>query len=276
MKLGGDAGQRRTLETSNARGKRMLEQFSLKGRIALVTGSSRGLGWAIAQALASAGSELVLNGRDKAALGQRESELRSQGVRASSQLFDVTDAAAVAAGIAAIESRCGRLDVLINNAGIVIRKPTPETTDRDWQTVIDTDLTACFRLAREAARGMLKRKWGRIVMISSVMGTFARPTIASYVASKAGLHGLTRALAVEFGPQGINVNCIGPGFFPSEANQVIRDNKAFYDWVSGRTPLGRWGVPSELGGAAIFFASEASSYCNGQVLHVDGGMTVAM
>ncbi len=254
----------------------MLEQFSLKGKVALVTGSSRGLGWAIAQALAGAGAHIVLNGRDAGRVGPRVEEAKKNGWSASTSIFDVTDGPAVADGIARIEKDQGHLDVLVNNAGIVIRKPTLETSDQDWQTVIDSDLTACFRLSREAARGMVKRKWGRIIMISSVMGTIARPTIASYVASKAGLHGLTRALGVELGPMGVNVNCIGPGFYPTEANDVVRNNKQFYDWVCGRSPLGRWGDPKELGGAAIYFASEASSFCNGQVLTIDGGMIAAL
>ena len=254
----------------------MLEMFSLSGKVALVTGSSRGLGWAIAQALSGAGAHVVLNGRDRAALDARAAGLSSSAGGCRIVPFDVTDGDAVAAGVAEIERLCGRLDVLVCNAGIVIRKPTLETTDAEWNTVLDTDLTACFRVSREAARVMVKRNWGRIIMISSVMGTIARPTIASYVASKAGLHGLTRALAVEFGPMGINVNCIGPGFYPSEANQVVRDNKPFYDWVSSRSPLNRWGDPKELGGAVIYFASDASSFCNGQVLTIDGGMTVAL
>lgn len=254
----------------------MLGMFSLTGKVALVTGSSRGLGWALAQALSGAGAHVVLNGRDHAALAARAADLAAAPGGVSVAAFDVTDGTAVAAGIADIEQRCGRLDIVICNAGIVIRKPSMETTDAEWNTVLDTDLTACFRVSREAARVMVKRNWGRIIMISSVMGTIARPTIASYVAAKAGLHGLTRALAVEFGPLGINVNCIGPGFYPSEANLVVRNDKVFYDWVSARSPLNRWGDPSELGGAAIYFASDASSFCNGQVLTIDGGMTVAL
>jgi gluconate 5-dehydrogenase len=254
----------------------VLEQFSLKGKVALVSGSSRGLGLAFARALAGAGAAIVLNGRDATALQRAEREIAALGVKVVVEPFDVRDGVATAQGVARAAERMGRLDILINNAGIVIRKPTLETTDAEWQEVIDTDLTACFRLAREAARQMLKHRWGRIVMVSSVMAKIARPTIASYVAAKAGLEGLTRGLAVEFGPQGINVNCIGPGFYPSEANQVVRDDKRFYDWVSGRSPLNRWGDPTELGGAAIYFASEASSFCNGQTLTIDGGMTVAL
>lgn len=254
----------------------MLEMFSLQGKVALVTGSSRGLGWAIARALSSAGAHVVLNGRDRAALDARATELSGSTGGCTTLPFDVSDGEAVAAGVAEIGRRCGRLDVVVCNAGIVIRKPTMETSDAEWNAVLETDLSACFRVAREAARIMVRHSWGRIIMISSVMGTIARPTIASYVASKAGLHGLTRALAVEFGPMGINVNCIGPGFYPTEANQVVRDDKTFYDWVSARSPLNRWGDPSELGGAAIYFASDASSFCNGQVLTIDGGMTVAL
>ncbi len=254
----------------------VLDLFSLKGRVALVTGSSRGLGWAIAQALAEAGAHVVLNGRNAETLAVQAEELAGRGLAASTAVFDVNDPQGPVVGVAAIGAQHGRLDILVNNAGIVIRKKLVETTDEEWHAVVDTDLTACFRLSREAAKQMLRHRWGRIINISSVMGTFARPTIASYVASKAGIHGLTRALAVELAPEGINVNCIGPGFYPTAANDAVRNDKKFYEWVCGRTPAGRWGDPKELGGAAVYFASEASSYCNGQVLTIDGGMVAAM
>ena len=254
----------------------ILEQFSLNERVALVTGSSRGLGWAIAQALAEAGAHVVLNGRSAATVEPRAQELAARGLAASISTFDVNDPKGPVDGVAAIAEKHGRLDILVNNAGIVRRALAVDTTDAAWQAVLDTDLTACFRMSREAAKPMIKRRWGRIINISSVMGTFARPTIASYVASKAGIHGLTRALAVELMPHGITVNCIGPGFYPSQANEIVRKDQKFYDWVCGRTPAGRWGDPRELGGAAVYFASEASSYCNGQVLTIDGGMVAAM
>ena len=254
----------------------VLDLFSLKVRVALVTGSSRGLGWAIAQALAEAGAHVVLNGRTAATVDARRKELAGRGLAASTEIFDVNDPQGPVIGVAAIAQKHGRLDILVNNAGIVIRKPLVETTDAEWHEVVDTDLTSCFRLSREAAKPMIQRRWGRIINISSVMGSFARPTIASYVASKHGIHGLTRALAVELMPHGITVNCIGPGFYPSQANEVVRTDKKFYDWVCGRTPAGRWGDPAELGGAAVYFASDASSYCNGQVLTIDGGMIAAM
>jgi gluconate 5-dehydrogenase len=253
----------------------VLDIFSLKERVALITGSSKGLGWAMAQALSGAGAHVVLNSRHAADLAPRVDDIRSAGGSASAVPFDVTDPAGIKAAVAEIEREFGRLDILINNAGIVRRSPLHDVTDEDWQAVLDTDLTACFRLAKEASRGMVARGWGRIVNISSVMGRIALPLRASYLASKAGVHGLTRALAVELGPKGVNVNCIGPGFYPGAQNEAVRRDKAFYDMVSNRAPLKRWGDPSELAGAVIYFSSPASSFCNGQVLMVDGGMTVA-
>ena len=238
---------------------RSLDIFSLKGRVALVTGSSKGLGWAMAQALAA-----------------REEELLAAGHNASTAAFDVTDKIAARLAVESIDRQFGRLDILVNNAGIVTRNLLHDLTDADWNSVIEADLSACFYLAKEASRPMVRAGWGRIVNISSVMGNVARPSVAPYIAAKAGVHGLTRALAVELGPKGVNVNCIGPGFYPASQNEVVRRDKTFYDWIASRAPLGRWGDPAELGGAVIYFASEASSFCNGQVLMIDGGMTIAL
>jgi gluconate 5-dehydrogenase len=252
------------------------EIFSLEGKVALVTGSSRGLGWTMAEALALAGAHVVLNGRDQTLLKQRADQIEAAGGRASIAGFDVTDSRAATASVDEIVARKGHIDIVVCNAGIVVRKPLVEVIDDDWHRVVNTDLAHCFYLARAAARHMIPQKWGRIIATSSVMGTIARPTIASYVASKAGVHGLIRALAVELAPYGITANAIAPGFYPSEANDVIRNDTAFYEWVCRRTPAGRWGDPQELAGALIYFASDASSYCNGQVLTIDGGMTAAM
>lgn len=246
--------------------------FSLAGKIALVTGASRGLGWAMAQALAGAGAELVLNGRDPATLEARANELRAAGTTCRILPFDVADGAAVTRSVASLE----RLDILVSNAGIIARKKLLETSDAEWQSVIDTDLTAGFRLAREAARLMVPRRAGRIIIVSSIMGLIARPTIASYVTSKSGLHGLVRALAVELASEDITVNAIAPGYFPTDVNTAVYNDPAFHDWICQRTPAGRWGDPAELGGAAVFLASPAASYCTGQVLAIDGGMTAAL
>ena len=250
----------------------MTGSFSLDGRLALVTGSSRGLGAAIAKGLAEAGARVVLHGRDEAAL--REQKALCGAV--DTVRFDVTDEASVLAGFAAITERHGPLDILVNNAGIIPRKPLLETSDADWQKVIDINLTSCFRLSREAARRMVPRKSGRIIMISSIMGLVGRPTIPGYVTAKAGLHGMVRGLSAELAPLGITVNAIAPGFMPTDATDVLHKDAKFNDWIATRAPMGRWGRPEELAGPAVFLASEAASYVTGHVLVVDGGLTAAL
>jgi gluconate 5-dehydrogenase len=251
----------------------MQPNFDLSDRLALVTGSSRGIGWAIAQGLAAAGARILLHGRDADALQARAAEL---GGNAGTVAFDVTDAAAVRGAFGWIEAEHGRLDILVNNAGIIPRKPLLETSDEDWQAVIDANLTAYFRLSREAARLMVPARRGRIIMVSSIMGLLARPTIPGYVTAKAGLHGMTRALAVELAPHGITVNAIAPGFVPTDSTRTLHDDARFNEWISGRAPLGRWCEPSEVAGPAVFLASDAASYVTGHVMVVDGGLTAAL
>ena len=255
----------------------MLASLHLNDRLALVTGSSRGLGWAMAQGLAAAGARVVLHGRDREALRARAAELDQLGTPAAGIVsFDVADGPAAKSALEAVAAEHGPLAILVNNAGLIVRRPVLETTDDDWQRVIEADLSACFRLSREALRQMVPQGWGRIIMTSSIMGRVARPTVPGYVTAKHALIGLVRALAVEFAPCGITVNAIGPGYFPTEANQSLHADPAFNEWISGRTPMRRWGRPEELQGAAVFLASEAASYVTGQILMVDGGLTAAL
>jgi gluconate 5-dehydrogenase len=251
--------------------------FSLHGKIVLVTGASRGLGRAMASAMASSGGHVVLNGRDRAALETAAAGLREAGASVETAAFDVTDEEAVTAAIAGIVARHGRLDVLVGNAGIQHRRPLLEFATADWRRVLDTNLTACFVLAREAARPMIAQGSGRIIVTASMMGpAIARPTVSAYIAAKGGLVALTKALAVELGPHGICCNAIAPGYFATEMNAALLADSEFTRFVGKRTPLGRWGQSEEIGGVAVFLASAASSYVNGHTLFVDGGLTASI
>ena len=254
----------------------MTSLFSLAERVALVTGASRGLGFEMARALAGAGAHVILNGRNPETLAERVRALEAEGLSASAAAFDVTDEAAGAAAIADIAAAHGRLDILVNNAGIIHRAPIAEFAVADWRRVIETNLTACYALSRAAARVMVPRGAGRIILNASVLARVARPTVVAYVAAKTGLAGLTRALAVELGPAGVTCNAIAPGYFATEINADLKADPEFDAFVRARTPLGRWGDPPELGGIAVFLASDAAAYVNGHLLVVDGGMSAAL
>ena len=255
----------------------MSDPFSLAGKVILITGASRGLGWAMARAMAAAGGHVVLNGRSAETLKARARELADAGRAADIAPFDVSDREAATAGLEAVVERNGRLDVLVCNAGISNRAPLDELSADDWHRVIDTNLTACFILARAAARPMVAQGSGRIIMTASIMGeTIARPAISAYAAAKGGLTALTRALAAELGPKGVTCNAIAPGFMSTEMTAVLAADTEFDAQIKARVPLGRWGRPEEIGGVAVFLAADASSYVNGHVLTVDGGLTVAL
>lgn len=252
------------------------DPFSLTGQVVLITGSTRGLGWAMAGAAARAGATVVLNGRGADGVEARRAELADAGFAAAGAPFDVADADAAAAGVRQVAERHGRIDGLINNAGIQHRKPLQDFAHQDFVRVLDTNLTACFTMAREVARAMEGQGAGRIVNIASIMGPLARPGIVAYTAAKGGVAALTRALAVELGPKGINCNAIAPGFFATEMNTALTQDAEFSAFIARRTPLARWGQPEEIAGAAVFLLSDAASYVNGHVLAVDGGLMAAV
>ncbi len=250
--------------------------FDLTGRVALVTGAYRGLGLAMARGLAEAGAHVVLNGRKPDELASARDALRSDGLAADTALFDVTDRAAVTAAVADLEARHGHVDVLVNNAGIQRRAPFADFAQADWDAVIATNLTGPFIVAQAVVRGMIARRSGKVIHIASLLSELGRPTIVAYTAAKGGVRQLTRGMAVELAPYNIQVNAISPGYFATEMNRALLDNPEFDAWVRKRTPAGRWGDPSEVAGLAVFLASSASDYMTGQLLTLDGGMSIAL
>ena len=255
----------------------MALMLDLQGRIALVTGAARGLGFAIANGLAHAGAKVVLNGRDAAALEDAARKIDANDERRTAiATFDVTDRDAVRQGVADIEARHGGIEILVNNAGIQRRHRVADFPAQDWDAIIATNLTAPFVVAQAVIPAMVKRGRGAIVNIASLTSELGRPTIVPYTAAKGGVRQLTRGLATELGPTGVRVNAIAPGYFVTEMNRALLDDKAFDGWVRGRTPMRRWGDPDELAGIAVFLCSDAASYITGQTIFVDGGMSVAI
>ncbi|MDB5513549.1 MAG: hypothetical protein JWQ17_307 [Tardiphaga sp.] len=250
--------------------------FDLSGRTALVTGSSRGLGRAIAEGLAKAGARLIINGIDPARVEAAVADMRTAGYAAEGSAFDVTDEAGIVEAFARFDAAGIEIDILVNNAGIQVRKPLVEFSSAEWRKVIETNLTSAFVIGREAAKRMIPRKRGKIVNIGSLASELARPTIGPYTAAKGGIKNLTRSMAVEWAASGIQANAIGPGYMLTDMNEALVNNPEFNGWLMSRIPSKRWGRPDELVGAAVFLASAASDYVNGQIIYVDGGMLAAM
>jgi gluconate 5-dehydrogenase len=253
-----------------------LSLFSLAGRRALVTGSSRGIGYGIAAALAGAGAEIVINGRDTEALGAAATSLAEGGAAVRAVAFDVTNEESVADGVGWIESELGPIDILVNNAGMQYRSPLEEFPAEKFEQVIATNLTSVFTVGQAVARRMIMRGQGRIINICSILTNVARTSVAPYSASKAAVANLTRGMATDWAKHGLNVNAIAPGYIRTELNEALIANPEFNAWVERRTPMGRWAEPAELGGAAVFLASDAASFVNGHILYVDGGFTATV
>lgn len=252
--------------------------FDLTGRVALVTGSSRGIGNALARALADAGATVVLNGINEERLKAAEAAMAADFApgKVHSIAFDVTKDTEAARGISWVEENVGPLQILVNNAGIQHRVPMLDLDVADWERVITTDLTSAFLVGREAARHMIPRGKGKIINICSVQTDLARPTIAPYIAAKGGLRNLTRAMTAEWAASGLQINGIAPGYIHTEMTQNLVDDQQFNTWILGRTPARRWGTVQDLAGPAVWLASDGSDFVNGQTIFIDGGMTVVV
>lgn len=253
-----------------------MTSFDLSGRRALITGSGQGIGLALAEALAGAGASVVLNGRDRTKLDAAASALRRVGLLVETAPFDVTDVTAVRASVDAIEAGSGPIDILVNNAGIQRRAPLEQFDPATWRELMHTNVDSVFYVAQAVARHMIGRGRGKIINIGSVQSQLGRPTIAPYAASKGAVAMLIRGMCADWAKHGLQINGIAPGYFATPMNQALVDDAAFSDWLCKRTPAGRWGQVEELGGAAVFLASDAASFINGQMIFVDGGMTAVV
>ncbi len=254
----------------------MKNQFSLEGRLALITGSSAGIGFGLARGLAQAGATVVLNARNEHKLVAAADQLRSEGFKIHSRCFDVTNEHDVQTAVHDIEKHIGAIDILINNAGMQRRAPLEEFKTSDWHELMRTNVDSVFLVGQAVAKAMIPRKRGKIINICSVQSELGRPNIAPYTASKGAVKMLTKGMAIDWGPHGINVNGIGPGYFKTELNEKLVNDPQFSDWLIKRTPNRRWGNVEELTGAAVFLASDASNFVNGHILYVDGGVTATL
>lgn len=254
----------------------VLQSFQLTGKLALITGSSAGIGFALARALGQAGAHVVINGRNAQKVTAAAQTLKDEGLTVSESVFDVTNAKSVSEAVQQIETQVGAIDILVNNAGMQIRGPLHEYKDEDWHTLMRTNLDSVYFVGKTVAQQMIPRGRGKIINICSVQSELGRPGIAPYTASKGAVKMFTKGMAIDWGQFGIQVNGIGPGYFKTELNQKLVDDPQFSSWLVGRTPSRRWGDVEDLGGAAVFLASDASKFVNGHILYVDGGVTATL
>ncbi len=250
--------------------------FDLSGQRALITGSSQGIGFALAKGLADHGAEVVLNGRDKAKLAEAARQLKEAGATVSVSDFDVTDAEAVKRGVDAIEKDVGAIDILINNAGMQFRTPLEDFPVDRWEQLLKTNISSVFYVGQAVAKHMIARGRGKIVNIASVQSELARPGIAPYTATKGAVKNLTRGMCTDWAKHGLQINALAPGYFKTPLNQALVDSAEFSSWLEKRTPAARWGNVEELVGAAVFLSGKASSFVNGHTLYVDGGITTSL
>jgi NAD(P)-dependent dehydrogenase (short-subunit alcohol dehydrogenase family) len=248
--------------------------FDLSGQIALVTGTSRGLGQYFARALATAGADLILTSRKRESLSEFADEIRSLGRRVANLELDVRDEASIRQMAVEAEAAFGQVHILVNNAGCNVRKPALDVTWDDWNLILDTNLRGSFFVAQAIARGMIERGYGRIINIGSVTSVFGYAGLGPYGASRGGIRQLTMSLAADWGSHGVTVNCLAPGWFKTKQNQVLYEDQEWVEYLIERIPVNRPGLPNDMDGAIVFLASEASRYITGQTLLVDGGISV--
>ncbi|MGR3515055.1 MAG: SDR family oxidoreductase [Paracoccaceae bacterium] len=254
----------------------MSELFSLAGKRALVTGSSQGIGFALAQGLAEAGAEIVLNGRDTTKLEVAAETLKGQGAKVTTLAFDVTDHAAVRSAVDAFEAEHGAIDILVNNAGMQHRTALEDFPADAFEKLLQTNIASVFHVGQAVARHMIGRGAGKIINIASVQTALARPGIAPYTATKGAVGNLTKGMATDWAQHGLQCNAIAPGYFDTPLNAALVADADFSAWLEKRTPAGRWGKVEELVGACVFLSSPASSFVNGHTLFVDGGITASL
>jgi gluconate 5-dehydrogenase len=256
--------------------KNILGMFDLAGRRALITGSSTGIGYALATGLAAAGAEVVLNARSEARLNDAVGRLNADGATAHAASFDVTSPGEVEAAIGRIEREIGPIDILVNNAGMQRRAPLEQFSHAQWEELMKTNVESVFLVGQAVVRHMIERKRGKIINICSVQSELGRPNIAAYTASKGAVKMLTKGMAIDWGQHGIQVNGLGPGYFKTELTEALVNDEKFSAWLIGRTPSRRWGEVEDLVGAAVFLASDGSNFVNGHILYVDGGVTATL